>query len=295
MQSEKRSPGSVRYTCNIGTGDSVMALSKALRDPNCISYDGAFDMAGNLAEWVLDPYTSSGYPATADTFTFRRGAPHTPVTTASVRGFRGSHYLNPSQPPATLLARARCSNRDYATQSRPRPYAGCVDSAGPQLVVLYNNAAKPPRCLPLPDTVSAARIDTITPARDSSKILILLKGIAQPLVYQMPADSVYIAAGLRPVSSSLTRRTLAIVTFHNSQTLENVTDTLDASEILNASHTNLDAIFHREAAPPWTIVKQNGQYAISYRYAYVQTRNVTAKPFYSNAAIGFRCCAKPRQ
>jgi formylglycine-generating enzyme required for sulfatase activity len=299
IQSEKRSPGSVRFACNIGTGDSAMALSSALRDPSCISYEGAFDMAGNLAEWVLDPVTLQGstntiapYPAT-DTL-LRRGTPHTPVTASSVRGFRGSHYLNPNQSPQVLLARARCSNRDFATQSRPRPLAGCIDSTGPQIVVTYNNAALPPRCLPLPPGVSSAQIDTVTPARDSSQILILLKGVATPVVYQMPFDTVYNVAGVRPIDVRRTRQTLAIVTFRNSETAQTIQDTLNATELLNASQATLDAVFLREAAPPWSVVKVGGVYEIRFLHAHVQTRNVPAKAYHSNTALGFRCCSRPR-
>ena len=291
MQSERSGGISVRDACNIGTGDSLMAKTEALRDPLCISYDGAFDMSGNLAEWVLDPYTTS-YPTLPDTL--ERGRPHTPVTATSTRGFRGSHYLNPGQPPAVLLSRARCSNRDMATQARPRPYPGCVDANGPQIVVTYNNVAKPPRCLPLPDTIPPSAVAGLSPARDSSQILILLDRVAQPVVFQMPFDTTYNAAGVKPVDVGLTTRSLAIVTFRNAVTLETVRDTLAAGEILNASQAKLDAVFQREAAPPWSVVKTGGVYDVSFLYAHVQARNAPAKAYYSNAAMGFRCCAKPR-
>jgi formylglycine-generating enzyme required for sulfatase activity len=290
MQSERVPGASVRYTCNVGTGDSTMAFSPSLRDPRCVSYDGVFDMAGNLAEWVLDPYAKSGYPATPDTL--RRGVPHTPVTTASVRGFRGNYYLNPNESPTTLLSRARCSNRDYATQSRPLPYAGCIDSAGPQIAVTY--ASKPPRCLPLPGNIAAASVDTIVPALDSTKLLILLKGDASPRTYQMPLDTAYAHKGIRPATAGLTRQTLAIVTFVNAQTSATVTDTLNATELLGRSEAERALIFAREAAPPWSVAKSGGVYAIRYLYAHVQTRNAVAKAYYSNSAMGFRCCAKPR-
>jgi formylglycine-generating enzyme required for sulfatase activity len=293
MQSERRTPGEVRFTCNIGTGDSVMAHSAALRDPSCISYDGALDMSGNLAEWVLDPYTNN-YPAFTDTL-LRRGVPHTAVTSTAVRGFRGNHYLSPTnQSPATQLARSRCSNRDYATQSRPLPYAGCVSDGSPLMVVTYNNVSKPPRCLTLPDSIPAASIDTMIPARDSSVILILRKGVATPYQYRMPADSVYTATGLKPVNAGLTKQTLAIVTFQNSQTSQTILDTLNASELLGASATNQEAVFKREASPPWAVVKVGGVYQITYRYAHIQTRNAKAKSYYSNSAMGYRCCSKPR-
>jgi formylglycine-generating enzyme required for sulfatase activity len=292
MQSEKRSSTGVRYTCNIGTDDSLMAMSSALRDPECISYDGAMDMAGNLSEWVQDPFTLSGYPATNDTL--HRGVPHTALTSTSVRGYRGSNYLNPKLAPATLLARARCSNRDNATQSRPVPYAGCISATGSQLVVTYNNTSKAPRCLPLPDTIPASRIAAVSTARDSSQILLLLNGVAQPYVYQMPYDSIYIANGLKPVSAFLSKQTLAVVTFRNATTLETVVDTLHTTELLGASHASQEAVFYREAAPPWSAVKSGDAFVIDYLYAHIKTTNRAAKKYYSNAAMGFRCCSKPR-
>lgn len=291
MQSERSAPGNVRYACNIGTSDSLMAQSAALRDPSCISYDGALDMSGNFAEWVLDPYTTQ-YPAMPESLS--RGVPHTTPAAGARRNFRGSNYLNPNESPAVLLSRARCSNRNYAAQSRPRPFPGCVSADGPQMVVTYNNVNKPPRCLPLPAGVAASDIDSLIPARDSSQILILLSGIPQPRVYPLPADTAYIAQGLRPIAASLTRQTLAIVTFRNEETNETVVDTLHTTGLLNAPPATQEAVFRREAAPPWSVVMAGGSYAITYRYAHIQTRSVPAKAYYSNPAIGFRCCSRPR-
>jgi hypothetical protein len=237
--------------------------------------------------------TVNPYPATPETLS--RGVPHTPVTTPSaVRAFRGSHYLNSNQSEFVMLSRARCSNRDYATQSRPRAFTGCLDANGPQIVVTYNSATKPPRCLPLPAGVTSAQIDTVTPSRDSSMILILLKGDPTPLEYQMPFDTVYNVAGVRPIDTRRTSRTMAVVTFRNSETSQTILDTLPASELLGASQATLDAVFRREASPPWSAVKVNNVYDIRFLYAHVQSRNVPAKAYHSNAALGFRCCSKPR-
>ncbi len=292
IQSERQTPGEIRFSCNIGTGDSTMAFESSLRDPTCISHDGAFDMAGNLAEWVLDPYDSLSYRNAGDTL--QPGVPLTsPYSAGARRGFRGYHYLNPLQPPSTLLRYARCSNRDYPVQPRPRPYQGCVDSTSPMLVVIYNNDTKPPRCLTLPDSLANRNITDVTPAADSSQIFVLLEGVVQPVIFQLPPDSVYTGPGLRPREALLTPLSLAIVTFENSETLETVIDTLDASELRNASESMLDAIFSREAAPPWSVRKENGNYAINYLYAYTRMRGVPARAYYSNAALGFRCCSDP--
>ena len=146
----------------------------------------------------------------------------------------------------------------------------------------------------MPDTIPAASVDTIVPSRDSSQLLILLKGIATPRVYKMPADTAYAHAGVKPATAGLTRQTLAVVTFVNSQTSASVVDTLHAAELLGRSEAERALVFAREASPPWSVTKTGSVYAIRYLYAHVQTRNAAAKAYYSNAAVGFRCCAKPR-
>lgn len=290
IQSERRNPSEVRLRCNVGIGDSIMALERAERDPTCISHDGAFDMAGNLAEWVLDPYDTLSYLNAGDTLT--PGEPLTALSPGARRGYRGYHYLNPMQPPSTILNHARCSNRDYPVQPRPQPHPGCVDSTGPQLVVVYDT--KPPRCFPLPDSLAHEDIVSVSPVADSSRIFILLEGVEDPVAYRLPPDTAYAEPGLRPSDALLSPLSLAVVTFENTETLETITDTLDATEIRNASgEAALAAIFAREASPPWSVRKENGQYAIRYLYAYTRTRGVPSKPYYSNSAIGFRCCSDP--
>jgi hypothetical protein len=108
------------------------------------------------------------------------------------------------------------------------------------------------------------------------------------------ADTAYNHAGVKPATAGLTRQTLAVVTFVNSQTSAAITDTLDATELLGRSEADRSLVFAREASPPWSVAKSGGVYAIRYLYAYAQTRNRVAKAYFSNEAMGFRCCAKPR-
>src|SRR5690606_26622233 len=140
--------------------------------------------------------------------------------------------------------------------------------------------------------IAAASVDTIVPARDSSQLLILLKGVAAPRVYQMPADTAYAHPGVKPGLAGLTRQTMAVVTFVNSQTSAAVVDTLHASELLGRTEAEKALVFAREAAPPWSVAKTGGVYEIRYLFAHVQTRNAVAKAYYSNTVMGFRCCAK---
>jgi formylglycine-generating enzyme required for sulfatase activity len=285
IQSEARNPSNVRFACNIGTNDSAMANNLSLRDPTCLSYDGVFDMSGNFAEWVLDPYTDT-YPS-ADTLIV--GQPHTTPVTASRRGFRGTHYLNTSRTPAVMQSAGRCSNRDYAAQLRPKPYAGCTSETNPKLVVTY--ATKPPRCFTLPDSLQGRAVSSVTPGRDTNQIFILLPGQKSPVVFTMPADTAYRL--VKPLSGLLSSRDLAIVTFVNSETSETIVDTLDATELVNASEATLNTIFAREAAAPWSVKRVNGRYEIRYLYSYSVSQKITARKFYANALIGFRCCSKP--
>lgn len=292
VQSERADPAGLRYTCNIGTGDSAMAMTAALRDPSCISYDGAFDLSGNLAEWVLDPYTPDGYPGEAGD-TLVPGRPLTALTSTSRRGFRGNHYLNPGSTPATLLRAARCSNRDYAAQVRPKPWPGCMDASRAQIAVLYTDATKLPRCFPLPDSLASLSITSLAPGRDTNQILILVQGRTNPISYMIPKDTNY--RGQKPVSALLTTRTLAVVTFDNSETGQAIVDTLDASELLGRTEAQRAAVLSRDAAPPWSPRKSGGNIQIQFLYAYTRSQGVTARAYYSNKALGFRCCSKPRR
>jgi formylglycine-generating enzyme required for sulfatase activity len=283
VQSERQDISQVRYTCNIGTNDSAMALTPELRDPQCLTYEGAFDLSGNLSEWVLDapgPYFG------ADTLV--PGQPLRAPTATSARQVRGGNYLNSNLNPSLLLRGARCSNRDTVGQLRPRPYPGCVDSI-PRFAVVYGSRT---RCLPVPDSLrDRTEGMQIYPARDSTQLLILLPGQTAPITYVMPADTAY---RTKPSSAALTPKSLGVVTFVNTETSETLVDTLDASEMLRATDAGLTAIFAREAGPPWTVRRgTDGKYEI--RYLYASSRNLAgpARKFYSNKAIGFRCCSNP--
>jgi hypothetical protein len=288
IQSEARYPQNVRDACNIGTNDSAMANNINLRDPTCLSYDGVFDMAGNFAEWVLDPYTPSGYPSTPDTLIV--GQPLTTPSSTSEHVFRGTHYLNTNQTPAIMQSAGRCSNRDVPKLRRPKAFAGCTDAAHPRLVVTY--AARPPRCFPLPDSLHARTITEVQPARDTNQVLILLENQRTPVVFTMPVDTAYRLQ--KPLDALMAPRALAVVTFVNAQTSEAIVDTLDATEMLAASEAGLSTLFAREVSPPWSVQKDgSGKYAINYLYAYAVSGIVPARKYYSNKIIGFRCCSNP--
>jgi hypothetical protein len=100
FQSENpANPNAVFSVCNVGTGDSDMATNQSLRNPICLTREGVFDMSGNLAEWVLDPYSSTAYSQTKDTLI--PGAPLVTQTLTGTHGYRGGYYLNSHQPSTT--------------------------------------------------------------------------------------------------------------------------------------------------------------------------------------------------
>jgi hypothetical protein len=288
VQSEKTDPSNLRFHCNIGIGDSAMALDPALRHPSCLTSEGVCDFPGNLAEWVLDVYSPTAYASAPDTL-----LPNSPLTApqdSGLHAYRGWHYLD-SLPPAAALAQARCSNRDYPLQVRRRAYPGCMDADQPLLVVVYNNSPTP-RCLPPPDSLQGSKITGVSPARDSTQLTLLVEGRIDPVVWTMPTDTAY--RGMRPIDAKITPLAMAAVTFVNSETGETVADTLDALEMRDTSLAKLEAIFAREAAPPWSVRKENGKYAIQYIYAHSELRGKPARAHYSNATMGFRCCSLPR-
>ncbi|MCD6024561.1 MAG: hypothetical protein K0Q91_1477 [Fibrobacteria bacterium] len=292
IQSEARNPQNVRYACNIGTNDSAMAGDINLRDPTCLSYDGVFDMAGNYAEWVMDPHTPGGYPS-GDTAIV--GQPHTTPTASSERVFRGTHYLNTGLTPAVMQSAGRCSNRDVPKQLRPKPYAGCTDPDRPKLVVTY--VGKPPRCFTLPDSLYDRNVLSVRPTVDTNQIRVLMEnprpdGQNTTELFPLPLDTAY--RQLKPLDALMTPRALAVVTFVNSQTSEAIVDTLDATEILPASEAGRGLIFAREVSPPWSVQKDgSGKFAIRFLYAYAISEKVRARTYYSNKIIGFRCCSDP--
>ena len=161
------------------------------------------------------------------------------------------------------------------------------------MVLTY--ASLQPRCLPIPDSLRGRKITTVSPSRDSTKILFLIDGQAQPVSYTLPAPSnpAYLTA--RPLDAKFTPRALAAVTFENSQNGDTVADTLDATEMTDTSEATLTAIFNREASAPWFVHRENGRYVVHFLYAYTQLHGIPARRHYSNAAIGFRCCSLPRR
>ncbi len=296
IQSEGGNPNILQASCNQGTNDSAMAMSLEFRNPVCLTTEGVYDMAGNLSEWVRDPYVSKAYLQRKDTldhfFTFKdtSGEPY------SRPGIRGGNYLKTGFPQLSLTQNlARCSNRDYAAQVRPIYREECRDSTTRKIAVIYGSGLAGHRCFAIdtgliknPDAVTEIKPDLADTS--GTTLLAFLAGVKDPVHLSITPDTAL--KNLKPLRAVLTTRSLAAVTFVSSKTAIEHPDTLDALEMKDTSQAALERIFKREApSPEWSVKKVDGKFAIKFLYAYTTQGTRPAKPFYSNRVIGFRCCS----
>lgn len=298
IQSEGNNPSILQASCNQGTNDSAMAMSFDLRNSICLTTEGVYDMAGNLSEWVRDPYIATGYGQRKDTldhsFTFVRDSADLPRR----YGLRGGNYLKTNFPQLSLTQNlARCSNRDFAAQVRPVYREECKDETKRKVAVIYGSGLAGHRCVEIDtlkndgEKVNPETITEITPDfADSTKLLVFLSGKKDPLPLKLYPDTAL--KNLKPIRAVLTTRSLAAVTFISSNGEPAEEDTLDAIEMKDTSQAALERIFKREApSAEWTVKKTDGVFEIKYLYAYTVQGTRPAKPFYSNRVIGFRCCS----
>lgn len=293
IQSEGGNPNILQASCNQGTNDSAMAMSFELRNPVCLTTEGVYDMAGNLSEWVRDPYVSNAYVQRKDTldhfFAFKDTSGDEPRP-----GLRGGNYLKTGFPQLSLTQNlARCSNRDYAAQVRPIYREECKDSTTRKIAVIYGAGLAGHRCIGFGDSLDADAVTEIKPnLADTSGLSLnaFLAGIKKPKRIDIPPDTAL--KNLKPLRAALTTRSLAAVTFVSAKSGQEHPDTLDALEMKDTSQAALERIFKREApSPEWSVKKVDGKFEIKFLYAYTTQGTRPAKPFYSNRVIGFRCCS----
>jgi formylglycine-generating enzyme required for sulfatase activity len=299
IQSET-SPAILQASCNEATGDSAMAMNLALRNGVCLTNEGVYDMAGNLSEWVRDPYVANAYQSLRDPDTLGHSfsfAPPAGTPADSIRrAFRGSSYLKPDVPLAQAQNLARCSNRDFAEQIRPLFRSDCLDSASPKLAVIYGSGLNGFRCQDLPGNLRNATITDVVPGRgrDSLNLFIFTAGSSKVDTAAIDQGDSTIK-GKRPFDATLTTRALAEVVFVNSVTGAEIKDFIDAKEMRDTSQAALERIFRRESpSSSWSVKKTGGRYDIRLWYAHTIMGSLPAKPYYASRAIGFRCCSKAR-
>lgn len=299
IQSE-RSPGILQASCNQGTGDSVMAMSFELRNPVCLTNEGVYDMAGNLSEWVRDPYNPKAYSLNKDTvmsygFTFPSAGSG---DSATVHSIRGGNYLKPTLATAQVQALARCSNRDFPMQVRPVSKPECIDPVSVKIAVIYSDGLAGVKCFPIPDELKDIVFSDILPDRDSSKVRYFIAGTTRsdviPIPLSTPADSIF--RGRKPLRVELTKPSLAEVVFQRvGNAADSIVDTLDAREMRDTSQSALRSILRRESpSAAWAPKEENGRVAVRKLYAYMASGSKVAKTYYASRNIGFRCCSRPR-
>ncbi|MDB5050442.1 MAG: putative lipoprotein [Fibrobacteres bacterium] len=302
IQSENKNASILQSSCNQATNDSAMAMSFELRNSVCLTTEGVYDMAGNLSEWVRDPYASNAYAGIKDSvmdpdFTFA----DTALTDSSAmfrKSIRGGNYLKTNFPQlSTTQNLARCSNRDFAQQVRPQFRDECKNADSVKIAIIYGPGLEGHRCMALDPSLELGKITDIIPSlKDSSELLAFISGQSEPqhIKIVLP-DTVF--QGKRPVSARLTTRSLAVVTFENVAVPTRVIkDTLDANEMKDTSQSSLEKIFKREAGnSQWFVQKdQTGKFIVQYLYAYSVLGTKPARDFYSSRAIGFRCCSRAK-
>jgi formylglycine-generating enzyme required for sulfatase activity len=297
IQSETDKPDLLQKVCNQATNDSLMALKYELRNRACLTKEGVYDLAGNFSEWVRDTYRASAYSAVKANDTLDH------LTSFSAAkdslGFRGGNYLiPPSMLISTAQNLARCSNRDFAQQVRPKYRTECRDTTRPRLVVIYGPGLSNHRCLEMPDSLRNVRIADMLPARDTMKIrdslriLVFKDSSTQAIPLTFKEDTAF--AVKKPLEVKFTPLALAAVEFVNSVTGDVIKDTLDALEMKDTTQATLEKIFRREAGSgSWSVRKENGRFQIRFIYAYTVMGTKPAQAYFSNRAIAFRCCSLP--
>lgn len=298
IQSEEKNPSILQTSCNQGTNDSAMAFSFALRNSICLTTEGVYDMAGNLSEWVRDPYSAGAYKAIETRDSLDHGFTFADSAGLGRRGIRGGNYLKPNINQAAEIQKlARCSNRDFPQQVRPRFRKDCRHPDSVKVAVLYGSGQAAHRCIDLGPHAGKAITELIPSPRDSTKLLVFVQGQTKVDTLGIPQDDTAFNAK-RPLSARLTTRSLAAVVFENiADPTKTIADTLDATEMRDTTQAGLAKIFNREAGNSgWAVRKKDGRFDVRFLYAYAyETRGtVPAHGFYANRAIGFRCCSRPK-
>lgn len=293
IQSE-RSPSILQASCNQATGDSAMAMSFELRNPICLTNEGVYDMAGNLSEWVRDPYHPEAYGTYEDSvmafgFTFPD-----PGTFAGVRSIRGGNFLKPGGSVSAAQNLARCSNRDFPMQVRPLTKPECVDPDKRKVAVIYGEGIANVRCLE-DSTLGDPRVTELLPdLKDTARVHYFLEGVSGSRTFTIPPDTAF--KGRKPLEVRFTTPSLLEVVFERiGSPLDTVVDTLDARELRDTSEALLARILQREnPSAAWTPRKSGGRIQARRLYSHVITGSRVAKPHFASRTIGFRCCGKPR-
>ncbi len=264
-----------RY-CNQGAEDSAMANHIELRNPQCVTNEGVFDMSGNFSEWVS--YTNN------------------PIQ------FHGGNYKKPPLGITEIQEQALCSIAVKPMQIRPQYIDSCISHTR-NITAIYKNRSGIDSayfCPTFSQDISRFKVDHDTVSifvyfsnGDSSAIA--LPGANQDSLSKKPS---FITLN----DTSLLVITIKPYNIHGTTAdTQSYTDTLDYREFKFSSYPlkadslpSQHPIFLRELNPNLTAYPT--QKLFGYIIDPIDNKAVPKKPakgYYSNKVVGFRCCSQP--
>jgi len=273
-------PSILQNSCNQGTGDDEMAKDYNLRNPQCVTNEGVYDLAGNYSEWVSD---------------------------TSALLFKGGNYLKSSNlSPGKTQSMAECSKNHYPKQNRPVFLDSCTGNY-PMVKLIFSSPGSPDSlvCIDKGPKLDSLRVDN-----DTTKVKMYLSGgkkVERLFLRLSKTDTI----NKIPNSISMTDTALLVVVvvpdsvyikdFDFSQNKElyyldtlNYYDFRNSADPINTDKTPSDhPILQNEINSNWKIIPFKKLFgAIKSVGLNNPPHSKPAKPYYSHPIIGFRCCSK---
>jgi hypothetical protein len=271
------SPDILQRSCNQGTDDKEMAFDLALRNRECSTNEGVFDLAGQLSEWVEDDELL----------------------------FKGGNFLKPEMDVVEIRKAAECnslSGRPY--QYRPNYYPGCV-SETPNLSLVYKklDGQDSVFCPKFEGSVKSYRFPEKDGVKDSSRILVTFLGSPEKETLEITfirKDTI-----IKPVrivvNDSIRLLAVNIIpdSAQNPVDWANgllISDTLFyrpfyfSDEKLKMDIPSTHPLLERETNAAWHVIPKKKLYGFLEQFKKGETVGKPAKDYFSHEAVGFRCC-----
>ncbi len=258
--------------CNIETGNSSISEKVELRNPQCTTNEGVYDLPGNFSEWVS--------------------------STDGRLIFKGANYLQ-SSGNFSNPERAKCLFDGSPQNLRPNFLPSCISKQANLSFILNNDSLICPK---LNKPVShfewiTKSINNINSPRAGARIF--FSDDTQDSLFFSDSTGSNITARTGQVNP----KNLLVVQFQNkNDTSIFAIDTLDFSPfqffdspiILDqpSSHTLLSQI----TSPQWEAIPIKILYSTFIIDKTTNSNQVLkdAKIYYNHQALGFRCCSKPK-
>ncbi|MBF0430822.1 MAG: hypothetical protein HQK83_06055 [Fibrobacteria bacterium] len=275
--------------CNHAAHDKEMAFDDELRDDQCTTNEGVFDLTGNLSEWVEAVQAGSSAP--------------------SKLLFKGGNYLAPSNEFINFASYDVCVNNSAPYQKRPDYDSNCI-SPMRMAGVIYGNASGQDSaqvCFSRDKAVIAASFN-----EDSTVLILTFDGgdderiivkkeindsvSIKPSKVLYSDSAVYLVSAFVPDTlSGLDSLTFSFSSLSGSDNV--IMDTLSYSLFLYSdvpleleTDMSLHPILKREVNDRWLIVPLQKLFGFDKLGVNPATARKPAKQYYSHETIGFRCC-----